>query len=61
MDLKLCESWSCSSVIFFNRHSARGLAQIQSPHIVANSTLLLFFFVVFKDHLFTCSEGQSEP
>lgn len=48
MDLKLCESWSCSSVIFFNRHSARGLAQIQSPHIVANSTLLLFFLLFLK-------------
>lgn len=60
MDLKLCKSCSCFSVIFFNKCSDRGLAQIRSLYIIAKSTLL-HFLCVFNDHLFTCSEWQSKP
>lgn len=58
MELKLCEHHSRSSVIFFNKCSARGLAQIQRLYIMANNKRLLFFF--FNDNLFTHSEGQSK-
>lgn len=61
MERKLCESQFSSSVIFFNKCSAHGLAQIQSLCIMTNNKFLLPFFSFYlNDNLFIHSERQSK-